>query len=232
MSNATFFEPVRLVFRASVTPRRTELHCLWSHLTDKAHQNRSDATYRIEAKGRMIHVLTNEPVSPQDLNLDRVTFTLVRTEPIRPWTFKVGDVVRVSGLIAYDVHNRKAGTRLCPIDEFGRVRDELRAPFFKTLQKKLGIAMEPKDGRDFAEFVLDVDAGDESMLPETDVKVWLYYGIQFEIQSRIVDADAFNRLAYAAVGRRRAYGFGAVHVLESYRADEVSIDTPAVEAMA
>jgi hypothetical protein len=221
-----------LVFRSSVTPRRTELHCLWGHLTNKAHENRSDAAYRIELHGRMIHVLTNEPITPRDVALDRVTFALVRTEPIRPWHFKASDVVRVSGLMAYGVHNRRAGTTLCPIDAFGRVHDELRAPFFKSLQKLLGIAMEPRDGRDFAEFVLNVDAADESMRPGSDVKVQLHHGIQFEIQSRVVDADAFNRLAYAAVGRRRAYGFGAVHVLESYRAEDAPDNGPSVEAVA
>lgn len=209
--------PRRLIFRATTAPRRVELHCLWSHLTDKAHQNRPDAAFRIEMQGRLVHVLTNEPVRACSVALERISFELLRVEPVRLWTYQTGDIVRLNGTMAYSVHNGMARANLCPIDALGRVRDDLRKPFFRYIERSIGVAMEPRQGREFMSFALDLNLADDSVRPGIATKAHLHHGIQFEILSRVIDAATFNRLAYAAVGRRRAYGMGAVSVLDFYR---------------
>lgn len=205
----------KYIFRASNNPSNQELHCLWAKLTDKAHVDQHAENFRIEAIGRVIHVITDREFEVNStILLETNQFQLLRVAPQEAFKLEAGEFAKIQGEIAYSVHLRETGKDECPVDAFGRVKPHLRDRFFAYLEKATGLAVQATD------VGLCAFAWESRCDHSGPKKVWLNDIITFTVTGEVVDPDQVNSLAMRAIGRRKSYGLGSVKVLSSAGLDE------------
>lgn len=200
------------VFVADKLPTEREVHCLLTH-----HTNKQMIETKIVRNGRVVHLICPaEAFEPRTITLESNRFVFKRTEAAPVYEANAGDIATVSVRLCYTYKKKSArdasGQWLerekteTVVDLFGQLKPHLRLPFMRYLERETGLGG------------LVEGAADVAILPEPTTSpeerenhhVWFIGAMQLNIRARVRDAAAFNRLAHAAIGNRRSYGFGGV----------------------
>lgn len=166
-------------------------------------------TFRLEVNSRLVAIVTNLELKPENVSLETVEFTFLRATPEAIWDYKVGQQVSLHGKIAYSVHKGKKD--VCPVyTDKEELKPDLAEHFLAYLESQLGVELvagEPEKQKFSLENLSELEHS----------KVWLNDVITLGITCTITDAEKFNSLNARAIGRRRAYGLGNIAVIEVIR---------------
>lgn len=199
---------IKHTFRAEHNPTNQELHCLWSTLTDKSHEQNHDWDFKVEANNKLVSITTDKEIPLKDIELRTNRFVYLRSKEVRPTEFSNGQFVRLHGKIAYSVRGSVDGKEYCPVDGYGRLKEEFGKKFLQYLSKATGVDFERAADSEMLNFSFDSDI-------QSGKKVWLNDIIIFDVTSSVFDAQKLNSLSYRAIGRRKSFGLGNVVVAES-----------------
>lgn len=199
---------IKHTFRAEHNPTNQELHCLWSTLTDKAHEQNHDWEFKVEANNKLVSITSDKEIPAQDVELESNRFVYLRSKEVKAFEFENGQFVRLQGTISYSVRGSADGKDYCPVDGYGQLKEEFGKKFLQYLSKSTGVDFERAAESEMLHFSFDSEM-------QSGKKVWLNDIIIFDATSNVVDSQKLNSLSYCAIGRRKSFGLGNVVVAES-----------------
>lgn len=203
---------VKHIFVATNTPTPHDLHCWFAHQTNKC-----EIDSRINCNGRIVELVCAEnAVVPHTIDLQLNTFTFRRTEPVKLFKAKTGDMASISVALCHTIKLRETNKIQVVIDAFGRVKPEYKSAFMAYLEKTTGLT-------GLVGGACDVGITPHALVePENrGRKVWMVGSMNLTLRAKVGDASLFNRLAAVAIGKRRSYGFGSVKCLSIETSVEV-----------
>lgn len=198
-------------FRSKKAITRKEVHCLWNTLTNKQYNNQNP-DLKIRVEGRLVKItcpgIELDVTSQKEWGFETNAFTFVRAQEIPSIHFQTGDFVLLAGTFSYSVHERKTGKDRCPVDVHGVVRSQYKDTFLRYLQERTGVDVQDAYARDHVEF----GWSDDPMQNSEHDKIVLNDMISMRLRGRVVNPSALSCLQHNALGRRKSYGCGALHI--------------------
>lgn len=194
-------------FRATKTPSEKHIHCLWNHLTDKKF-NQQNPDFKIVPNGRIINVFVDSKIilELKDVLLNDLSFNYLKSHSAESTNYQNEQFVHAQGNLSYSIHSQITKKDICPVELTGQLRDEHKVHFLKYISSSTGLDFEDAYKNKNLHF------SREQRSDIVNDKVHLNDVLLFDVTARIIDQDKVNSLPYRAIGRRKSYGFGHVHI--------------------
>lgn len=222
----------KYIFKSEKPPNELTLHSFNSHLVEQE----GLANYRTDIFGLELHLSTDAQIKKETLNFlnnlkffDRKRKVYFNVKLLGQFEFELpdvknGDIFDVSGIISYGVavnnSRGKKGTKVCPLDSRGKVRNNktleecnkneksLKTIFLEKLEDELGIEINKIYFAKDDSFISRRE--DFSICDEQNNKISKISNLlEINLKSIVVkDYEKFQKVEFKQYGQRKSYGFG------------------------
>lgn len=210
---------VKIMFIANMKIDNDTLHSLYTSVRFKEEKICNlQEKFKVWNDGRNIFIIIERNKVENDSNYfefnsksgELIKIKKFNTESVKTEDLKVGDFVRVSGIISYSTKEKQPDGKvfeLCPVDFKGNIKNKDKFAYYLT--KSTGL-----------DFIKGINFNDRVSIERLFVsdlgflnddqksKVFIKNLIMINAIVEISDAEKVNELYFNSVGKRKSYGLG------------------------